>query len=322
MTIPSISIIICTWNRCQLLAETLSTLRLQELPIPCEIEVIVVNNNSSDQTAAVVHDFATNWPLGTLHYLHESTQGKQFALNLAVRNALGEIFAFTDDDVILPKDWVANILNVFSDPQLELVGGKTLLLWPNGLEPAWFRANMLAVVAGVDIGDKKLCPPPPDYAPAGTNLIARRSLFTRVGLFSETHYRHMDYEFGIRAARNGAVIQYDPTLVVYTRVPKEILNKNYFRRWYFKLGIAAAAVPTSTPVLLGVPRWIWRQLLEDILTIIFYTLRGRSDPIFDREVRAAQLLGQLSSVWHKKLWPSSHQRWIERWSQKCGVNFG
>lgn len=322
MTPPSVSVIICTWNRCELLSEMLETLRWQRLPTQHEIEILVVDNNSSDQTACMVQDMAASWPLGTLRYLREGKQGKQFALNLALRSAVGDILAFTDDDVLLPNDWVANILELFSDPKVELAGGKTLLLWPDGSAPTWFRPSMLAVVAGVDLGNERLRSPPAEYAPAGTNLIARRSLFDRIGFFSEMHYRHMDYEFGIRAQRSGAVIEYDPALVVRTRVPEDILNKRYLRRWYFKLGIASTIHPiVPSRNTLGVPRWIWRQITADGVVVCLYALRGHGNDVVEREIRLAQLLGYVSSVWHKKLWPGTHQRWVERWSQKCGAKF-
>lgn len=324
MTTISISVIICTWNRCKLLAETLKTLQCQKNLGLHEIETIIIDNNSSDQTASVVRDFIADWPLGKLYYLYESKQGKQFALNLGIKKSSGEVLAFTDDDVILPDDWILNILKIFGNSQVELVGGKTLLLWPDNLMPIWFKASMLAVVAGVDLGDKILFPPPFGYAPAGTNFIVRRSLFDRIGLFSETHYRHMDYEFGIRAANNKAVVKYDPTLVVFTQVLKGVLNKRYFRRWYFKLGIATVIeAQPLVPMFFGVPRWVWRQLIEDILAVLFYKIRYKAnEKIFEREVHAIQLIGWIASIWHKKLWPSTHEKWVERWSQKRGVDFG
>jgi glycosyltransferase involved in cell wall biosynthesis len=318
MAVALVSIIICTWNRCQHLAETLKTLRCQRNPNLQNIETIIVDNNSTDQTALIVQDCMVDWPLGKLYYLYESRQGKQFALNLGVQKASGKILAFTDDDVILPDDWILNIVKIFSDPQIEMAGGKTLLIWPDNHVPTWFKASMLAVVGGVDLGYKMLCPPPSDYAPAGANLIVRRSLFDRIGFFSEGHFRYEDYEFGMRAAKSGAIIQYSPNLLVYTLVSKEIINKRYFRRWYFSLGIATARKHEriSSPILFGVPRWFWRQILENILAIVLRLLTGKANNIFDRELHTIQLIGYFSCVWHKKLRPFTHKEWIERQSQK------
>lgn len=318
-----ISVIICTWNRAPVLDRTLETLRRQKWEGGARVEVLVVDNNSTDATFDVVRKRQDAWPLGELRYLREQRQGKQFALNFGVRSASGKILAFTDDDVLVPEDWIASILHVFSDQAVEMAGGRTLLLWPESGPPRWFRTTMSAVVAGVDLGVEPLQSVPEDYAPAGTNAIIRRSVFDRIGLYSEAHFRHMDYEFGQRALSSGVAVVYDPRLVVKTEVPLEIVNKRYFRRWYFKLGIAEAMqAQNSYPMLFGVPRWIWRQLLQDILTVGLGLICGQSDKVFEREVFIAKFFGYIASVWHKKLRPSMHQQWVERWSQKKGVNFG
>lgn len=322
VSVRSVSVVICTWNRCELLAETLASLAQQCVPREVRVEVVVVDNNSTDRTRAVVEEFQQSWTCGELRYLHEPRQGKQFALNAGIRNSAGEILAFTDDDVVFDESWLHGVVELFQDTSLELAGGKTLIIWPDGRPPRWFQPSMLAVVAGVDIGDERMRPPPPDYAPAGTNLIARRTLFDRIGAFSETHVRHMDYEFGMRAMRKHAIIEYDPRLVVYTKVPAGILQQSYFRRWYFKLGIAQSMQARQpVPYLFGVPRWVWRRLASDALYVGLQRLRGRGERVFDCELRAVQLWGMVAATWHRKWFPGEHQSWVDRWSQKRGTSF-
>jgi len=323
MTIQSVSVIICTWNRRESLERTLATLSRQRVPPGCDVEVLVVDNNSTDGTAAVVRERQAGWPLGRLDYLREERQGKQFALNLGTRASRGEILAFTDDDVIVAESWLERALQIFGTRAVDLAGGRTDLVWPDGNQPGWFRSTMLAVLGGVDVGDEPLPEPPSDYAPSGTNLIARRSLFDRVGFYSETHFRHMDYEFGIRARRSGAVVEYHPDLVVYTPVPPEVINRRYFRRWYFKLGIASEMHSSDrSPRLLGIPRWMWRRAAEDGAAALVHALRGDEDSVFDRELRSIMCVGQLCAAWHRALLPRRHQEWVRRWSQKRGMTFG
>lgn len=323
MNARSVSVIICTWNRAHLLDETLRTLARQELPQHVAVDVVVVDNNSSDTTRLVVERLQPGWPLGALVYLREPRQGKQFALNSGIAQSAGDILAFTDDDVVLPTNWLATALEAFEDPVLELLGGKTLVDWPDNRVPTWFQSEMLAVVAGVDVGDARRRPPPPDYAPSGSNMVARRRLFDRVGPFSETHFRHMDYEFGQRALRLGAIVEYDPKVVVRTAAPPQSLSKRYFRRWFFKLGIARAMRPpaTAAPLLLGVPRWMWRQAVADAAAWTLTIARGRADAAFALELRLRDFQGQVAAVWHAKLRPGSHKAWVERWSQKPGGIF-
>src|SRR4051812_26304053 len=99
----SASILICTYNRAALLADTLASL--------CRIhsarrwEIVVADNNSSDDTRAVVERLAASAPV-PVHYLFEATQGKSHALNTGLKRCTGEVVVFTDDDVCVPAGWL------------------------------------------------------------------------------------------------------------------------------------------------------------------------------------------------------------------------
>ena len=320
--VRSLSIIICTWNRSNSLDATLRSIETQKLPESCIVEVIVVDNNSTDNTKEVVRNYQSKWSFGQLRYLREERQGKQFALNLAIRNAIGDVLAFTDDDVFFCNDWAIGIVNCFRSFQIDLAGGKTIPVWPGNESPTWFQSSMQAVVAGVDCGDVPLIAPL-NYYPAGTNLSARGSLFKKIGLFSEAHFRHMDYEFGLRAQISGASIAYRPELVVYAPVDPSIINMRYFRRWYFKLGIASAIRSLDTsPRFFGVPRWMLRTIVGDAFKVVYERLRWGVNYSFKRETRLFELLGHVCSVWYSRLYPTSHARWVVHRSQKKGGTFG
>ena len=260
---------------------------------------------------------ARAWRLGTLRYAFEQTQGKQFALNCGIGLARHEILAFTDDDIILSKDWIRNIANVFADPVLDLAGGKTLVQWPKSGRPPWFAPAMSAIVGAFDNGEERQCPPPPGYAPAGANLVARRSLFERVGRYSEAHFRHMDYEFGVRCLRKGARVAYEPSLVVHAPVDCAILTKRYFRRWSFKAGIARDdAEQAASTGSLRVPSWVYRQFIEDCLFVALGSLRAEAADVFARELRAWRAFGTIASSWYARVRPLAHSNWVEKHSQK------
>lgn len=317
VTANSVSVIVCTWNRSASLRQTLLSLNEQ---IGCEggpVEVIVVDNNSSDDTKSVVDSFLPHWKLGDLRYAFEQIQGKQFALNHGIRIARNAILAFTDDDVVFRSDWIRQARLAFDDETLDLAGGKTLLIWPDGGPPSWFAPDMSAVAGGLDLGEAWLDPPPPGYAPAGANLIARRALFDRVGLYSEAHFRHMDYEFGLRCVNAGAHVAYDPGLVVHTPVARATITKRYFRRWSFKAGIAGDGSGTKPgPSILFVPRWVYRRWFEDLIFLLPRLSATDDAAVFSRELRLWRFSGTIMSLWHAKLRPSSHRSWIEKHSQK------
>ena len=313
----SISVIICTWNRAASLQATLHSLSEQKGCENLDIEIIVIDNNSTDDTKAMVNDILPFWRLGKLRYAFEPRQGKQFALNHGITIAHGEILAFTDDDILFSTDWLCNIASVFNEEAVELAGGKTLLIWPDSGKPGWYDLSMMATVAGVDLGDLKCSPPPPEYAPAGSNMCARGSLFSRVGGFSETHFRHMDYEFGQRCVRLGVNIAYVPSLVVYAPVAPACLTKRYFRRWSFKAGIAYDGKPdASSAMLFSVPRWVYRMAFDDLIFLIFRS-HGVAEPVvFNHELRLWRCVGMIASRWYSKYFPGRYSKWVERCSQK------
>lgn len=314
----SLAIIICTWNRADSLRATLRSLERQEvLHGSVSIEVIVVDNNSTDLTSALVEGMMASWTLGELRYCSEPRQGKQFALNTGIRASHSDLLAFTDDDIVFPTNWVASICAAFQDPALEVAGGKTLLIWPDEGAPPWYAANMAAVLGGVDIGEERILPPPQGYAPAGANLVARRALFARVGLFSEAHFRHMDYEFGLRCAQHGTVLAYDPALVVCAPVDAPLLSKRYFRRWSFKAGISHDDAANSKIARLPqVPAWVYRQLVQDILRLPIDLLVSTPALAFTRELRIWRSVGTIASCWYAWLSPERYPQWVARYSQK------
>jgi glycosyltransferase involved in cell wall biosynthesis len=114
-----ISVVIPTRNRCHLLRELLEALTRQaRLPD----EVLVVDNDSQDQTPDVVRQFATQLPIT---YLHERERGAGAARNRGIREAAGDVLAFTDDDCIPDRQWLHFIeLSFLRDPSIGMVAGK------------------------------------------------------------------------------------------------------------------------------------------------------------------------------------------------------
>src|ERR1700756_1020921 len=120
-----ITVILCTYNRCQSLARALGSVAASVLPDSVEWEVLVVDNNSPDQTREVIEDFCLRYP-GRFRYLFEPKQGKSNALNSGIRNARGNILAFMDDDVIVAPTWLQNLTAALDSGEWLGVGGRIL----------------------------------------------------------------------------------------------------------------------------------------------------------------------------------------------------
>src|SRR5262249_1481610 len=120
----SISVIVCTRNRCHKLARALRSIDSAKIPANIAAELIVVDNNSSDRTREVVAEFSreSNIPV---RYVVETSQGLCFARNRGIQESSAEILAFTDDDCVADANWITNISNAFLEaPNLAVVGGR------------------------------------------------------------------------------------------------------------------------------------------------------------------------------------------------------
>ena len=98
----NVTVIIVTYNRCQSLAKALESVVLSSLPTSVEWEVLVVDNNSSDQTLQVAEDFRARYP-DRFRYLRQPNPGKSFGLNAGILASRGDILAFIDDDVTVNR---------------------------------------------------------------------------------------------------------------------------------------------------------------------------------------------------------------------------
>lgn len=166
------TIAICTYNRAALLERTLTSLSQLVGIQSTGIEVIVVDNHSTDTTAQVIEKWQAKLPL---RYCHEPQQGHCFARNCAVAQAQGEVILWTDDDVQLDPDWLnAYRQAIESDPAATFWGGpiEPLFLSP---PPRWVQQNwsrLAGCYAARDLGrePREL---DADHLPYGANFAVR-----------------------------------------------------------------------------------------------------------------------------------------------------
>ena len=99
-----LTVAICTWNRAALLRQTLEQMTALTIPADVTWELLVVDNNSNDETAVVIGEFVNRLPIRALL---ESTPGLSNARNTAVAAARGEYILWTDDDVLVDRTWLS-----------------------------------------------------------------------------------------------------------------------------------------------------------------------------------------------------------------------
>src|SRR4029450_12698608 len=114
-------------------------------------EVLVVDNNSNDETAAVVLSRVAGYP-APLRYLFEGRQGKSNALNTGMAATDADIIAFTDDDVRIPPDWLTRTRAAFDTFNCDYVGGRVYPWW-EAAPPRWLPSSNGRLWAGIALLD-------------------------------------------------------------------------------------------------------------------------------------------------------------------------
>jgi glycosyltransferase involved in cell wall biosynthesis len=267
-----LSVVICTWNRGESLQKTLESIEKCRFPSAIDWEVLVVDNNSTDTTSAVCQSFFERKP-ERYRYLLEKRQGKSFALNTAIKNARGELIAFTDDDVLVDADWLFALLKVFDTFDCVGAAGKIVPVW-NSPKPDWFGVDgpyglMLAIVE-YNLGDQNQdCRI--ENPPYGANLALRRDVFEKYGMFrtdlgpvAGTTFRGEDSEYCRRLMSRGEKLIYVPEALVHHPVPVERTKKQYFESWYFDYGrmlVRTSDSPAAKTSYFGIPRYLLRKLM-------------------------------------------------------------
>src|SRR5215831_7124451 len=264
-----VSIILCTYNRCQLLVSALESAAALHAPESIDYELVVVDNNSNDQTCSVIEDFCRRYPT-RFRYLFERQQGKSHALNAGIRNARGDILAFMDDDVTVEPTWLENLIAALQDSQWAGSGGRILPIWTCSA-PRWLPLEdwrALAPLAMFDLGPEAGLLTEP---PFGTNMAFRKVMFEKYGTFRTdlgprpgSEVRNEDTEFGARLLAAGERLRYEPTAVVHHSVSENRLQQKYFLEWWFGKGRANIREfgirPNTKWYFVGIPLYLFRNL--------------------------------------------------------------
>jgi glucosyl-dolichyl phosphate glucuronosyltransferase len=262
-----ITVILCTYNRCRDLRTALDSVAASILPESVGWDVLVVDNNSSDQTREVVREYCAKHP-DHFKYLFEPTPGKSYALNAGIRQAAGDVLAFMDDDVTVDPNWLRNLTAALHNEEWAGAGGRIILQWPSAV-PQWLAMEGPLARHGFPGFDQGTEPCELVGPPFGTNMAFRKSMFEKHGGFRldlgpspHNEIRNEDTEYGRRLISAGERIRYEPQAIVYHPVPAEKLNKKHLLKWGFDKGRGDARESEFGPVYLScqLVAWVIRWL--------------------------------------------------------------
>jgi glycosyltransferase involved in cell wall biosynthesis len=259
-TSPTIdlSLLVCTYNRCEDLRELLETALAQETEGRFNYEVVVVDNNSTDKTRSIVEEFIAAGH-NNLRYLFEERQGKSHALNTGLQAVRGWAYVITDDDFVLPPDWARGIYDGFAQhPDVSFVSGKVLPLW-QAEPPAWLTDRHWSALAMADYGDKQFITDESNQicllacAFRVDDVVAVGGYHGELGPQKGRTGATEDLDLLIRLWKSGRKGLYLPHVSFRHKATADRLTKNYHRRWHRDHGRSYAIMRSEeTEKALGV----------------------------------------------------------------------
>ncbi len=276
------SIIISTYNRSEMLKTTLNSIRNLYVSDDMSWELIIVDNNSNDNTRNVVKEFSATNKIRT-KYIYEIKQGKPYALNSALKIAKGNIIAFTDDDVILEKHWLVNIAKAFKKTDAICIGGKVLPKWEQS-PPKWLGKELYGCIALLDLGNEYLRLTEPTLW--GVNMAVKSSIFKK-GLQFNTGlplHRGEDTEFVKKVISMGQKVYYCPHVIVYHCIPETRMKKSYFRNWKYEQGKFRAILmgKCTNKNIMGVPLFAIRLMAKKMFRYVWLQISAPSEAFIEQ----------------------------------------
>jgi GT2 family glycosyltransferase len=306
---PSLTVLICSHNRADLLERTLRYLDEAQRPHGWSVSVLVAANACTDRThtlldlyACVAADPTTATKRLPLRWVAEPRIGKSYALNCAISLIDSTWVAFVDDDHRVDRGYLESICRgAESYPDADILCGRILPDW-DGQEPAWihdegpYRIYPLPVPR-YDLGEHPLAAPHEVATPGGGNLVLRTALFDRIGGFS-TAYGPVgrglggaeDHEWVLRAIAAGARVQYVPDIVQYHFVDLSRLTLGYIVHKAYERSASAVRLQGSADGKGLVPPYMIRKALSYSLGVL--TSGGPDERRFQL-VRLAASLGEI-----------------------------
>ena len=294
-----ISVIIPTYNNGAIIDVVLESLAKQEQVEEIAYEIIVVDNNSRDNTKQVVESFVPKFN-NRLRYVFEGNQGVTYARNRGVDEAKGKILAFTDDDCCVDKNWLYSILSTFDQYAPDALQGKVVLATEvpgDLLYPEWFIQQRMAHVnygeETREIKDKDL---------VTANMSIRAEIFEKYGKFNaDPVYRNCeDTEFSVRISRAGIKKFYNPGVKVEHHFSLKRLNDKEFFRQSFDWGRAVVLFEPTQLTPLKHFLYCFKQLIIHVFILGADYIKHDRQQVFLAKNKVYGLWGRCVQIFKNK----------------------
>jgi glycosyltransferase involved in cell wall biosynthesis len=231
-----LSIVICSYNRASYISGALDSLYHQSAGLD-NFEAIIVDNNSTDNTADVFKQWRSSHANGSFTYLTESKQGASFARNTGANSAKGQWLCFMDDDAIANEVYVENIIkHIKTTPEAIGFGGRIIPKYIPS-EPEWMSYYVSSLVGNFDYAPTACAFENGKY-PLESNMIVKKDIYDSIGGFNTQlpgvvgtlRIGGEGKELFYKILALGHTIYYDPAICVEHVVEVKKLTPEYMYR--------------------------------------------------------------------------------------------
>jgi glycosyltransferase involved in cell wall biosynthesis len=299
----SINLIICTYNNAALLDRALAAIARQKVSCTVDWQVLVVNNNSTDETVAIVDKYIQSEQL-SLRIVSEPIQGLTPARLCGVKNTTGDWIAFVDDDCLLTEDWVEQAAKfALAHPECGAFGGRVSLDWET--LPTPFILNYGWCFAEQEYGEN----PQKMSCLVGAGLVINRTALSDIGWVEKQFLQDRvgtklisggDVEIGLRLA---AVydLWYHPACQLQHFIPTKRTSEQYLKNMNYNLGISKLL--GDTMLWHGTyATWLWVSTAQGIKDSVVLFMAALKVAISQKSMAEVALNWSFIQGWWAGVW--------------------
>jgi glycosyltransferase involved in cell wall biosynthesis len=273
-----ISVVICTYNRMDMLQSALSTLLTQETKNKFLYEIVIIDDGSTDETAIVVKKTSQSSLVPIRYFREEGGGGVAKARNRAIKETIGSWVAFFDDDQLAASNWLLELWDTANRTGADCVGGTRLLHLPES-ELTALHSITRAFLGEILVLEERRKTDRRWFPNTGNSLVSRTT-FDRIGGFNEDRkYGEEDLDFFRKVRMAKLEVWETPMAIVYHLVPSYRLERKYLQWTALRSGIGSAEVDRRErgllkaivfcvarlvhAALIALPSYWWSVLVRD-----------------------------------------------------------
>ncbi len=289
-SIKKISVIIPTRNRAESLVALLNSLAMAERPEGATVEIIIVDNGSTDGTAVMLQKRISLQHPYPLRVFNQPMPGKSNALNLALANCAGDLLVVFDDDVTVEHRCLVELAAAYRNSDFAAMQGRIL----PGKDSEGRSADLNRLreynIPLVDHGDEIRA----IRGLTGTNMSFKREILDVIGCFDArlgpgAAGFSEDTEFSLRIHKAGFKIGYTPHAVVYHELNPNRYGRAYNRDVEYRKGMSRSLYRRDSMAFNVVP-----NLVANFLRLALYRSLGKRQKAYKTEGRLFKCLGYIA----------------------------